>query len=104
MVAVKVMMENDIVKQIILKGHSGYDVSGKDIVCSSISSIVITTVNGIVSIYSEKSIKTKYIDDCLTVDVFMHNEVIDKLVFNMVSLLKKLEKQYKKNIKVEEVY
>ena len=31
--------------KIIIKGHADYDDYGKDIVCASVSSIVITTVN-----------------------------------------------------------
>ena len=40
-------------KKIEIKGHSNYDDLGKDIVCSAVSSIVTTTINGIISIDSE---------------------------------------------------
>ena len=36
--------------KIVISGHALYDEYGKDIVCSSVSSIVTTTVNGIISI------------------------------------------------------
>ena len=36
--------------KIIIKGHADYDDYGKDIVCASVSSIVITTVNAILEI------------------------------------------------------
>ena len=32
-------------KQVIVKGHSGYDVVGKDIVCSAISTLTEATYN-----------------------------------------------------------
>lgn len=102
MVLVTLKKENDLIKQISLKGHAGYDVSGKDIVCSSISSITITTVNGIISIYGEGSVVTKYESDCLIIDFLEHNNIIDKLIDNMINLLKELEEQYKKYIKVEQ--
>ena len=38
---------------ITIKGHAGYDDKGKDIVCASVSSIVITTINAIVEINPE---------------------------------------------------
>ena len=36
--------------EITIKGHSGYGVEGADIVCASVSSISITTVNALLSI------------------------------------------------------
>ena len=41
---IKVLVKKD---KIEITGHSDYDTIGKDIVCSAVSSIVITTVNGI---------------------------------------------------------
>ena len=35
---------------ILITGHALYADYGKDIVCSAVSSIVITTINGIISI------------------------------------------------------
>ena len=37
--------KNDKLYSIIIKGHSGYDTVGKDIICSSVSSSLILTVN-----------------------------------------------------------
>ena len=42
--------------QIEIIGHSDYDNLGKDIVCSAVSSIVTTTINGIISIDSDFSV------------------------------------------------
>ena len=42
---IKVEIENN---KIEIKGHSNYDDYGKDIVCASVSSIVITTINAII--------------------------------------------------------
>ena len=39
---IKVNIKNNI---IIITGHAGYDDFGKDIVCASVSSIVITSIN-----------------------------------------------------------
>ena len=104
MVKVNITYDNKVVNKVTLKGHSGYDMVGKDIVCSSISSIVITTVNGIISLYDESAISSNYLNDCLTIEILKNNEIIDKLIINMINLLKELEKQYKKNIEIKEVY
>ena len=50
MIKVKVLKENNFYKEITITGHANYDTYGKDIVCSSVSSIVITTVNAIISL------------------------------------------------------
>ena len=50
MIQVRVEKENAKFKKIKIIGHAMYDDYGKDIVCSACSSIVTTTVNGILSI------------------------------------------------------
>ncbi len=47
MLKVKVEKNNNNFSKISLLGHADYDFYGKDIVCSSASSIMITTVNAI---------------------------------------------------------
>lgn len=85
--------------KISIKGHSGYDVIGKDIVCASVSSIVITSINAIIRI-DEKAIFYKQDEGFIEVEVLKHSDIIDLLISNMVELLKQLEKQYKKYIKI----
>ena len=85
--------------EITIKGHSEYSECGSDIVCASVSSICITTVNALLSI-DEDCITYEENDGYLNIKINKHNEVIDKLIDNMINLLKELEKQYKKNIEI----
>ena len=85
--------------EITVKGHSGYSEEGSDIVCASVSSILITTVNALLSI-DEDCISYKEDDGYLNLKIKKHNEVIDKLINNMINLLKELEEQYKKYIEI----
>ena len=85
--------------EITVKGHSGYSEEGSDIVCASVSSILITTVNALISI-DEDCISYKEDDGYLNLKINKHNEIIDKLINNMINLLKELEVQYKKNIEI----
>ena len=39
--------ETDCIDKIEIKGHANYSLHGSDIVCASVSSIAITTVNAI---------------------------------------------------------
>ena len=85
--------------EITIKGHSGYAEEGFDIVCASVSSISITTVNALLSI-DEGCIEYEEKDGYLNIKIKKHNEVIDKLIDNMIILLKELEEQYKKYIEI----
>ena len=80
--------------EITISGHSGYSVEGSDIVCSSVSSICITTVNALLSI-DEDCIEYVEKDGYLKITIKKHNEVIDKLINNMINLLTELQKDYK---------
>ena len=95
MIKIKVKENNNKIEEISITGHAMYDDFGKDIVCSSVSSIVITTVNAIERIdkdsisYTEVPFKLKKEKD---------NEITNVLLINMIDLLKELEEQYPKNI------
>lgn len=93
---IKVSINKD---EITIKGHSGYSEQGSDIVCASVSSICITTVNALLSI-DEDCIKYIEKDGYLNIKLKKHNETIDKLIDNMINLLKELEKDYKKYIEI----
>ena len=87
--------------KIIIKGHADYDDYGKDIVCASVSSIVITTVNAILEI-DRDAVIYKEEKDILTIELLKQDEIIIKLIKNMINLLKELSNNYPKNIKVRE--
>lgn len=87
--------------EIEIKGHSNYDTLGKDIVCSAVSSIVTTTINGIISI-DEEAISYEYQNDTMTIVIRKSDEITVKLTNNMIDLLKSLSKDYPKNIIVKE--
>ena len=55
MIKIHIKTNNDAINYIKIKGHSGYAESGYDIVCASVSSICVTTINAIVR-YNEKAL------------------------------------------------
>ena len=89
-------------KKIEIIGHSGYDVIGKDIVCSAVSSIVLTTINGIISVDPD-AISYKYVNDTMYIENIKDDIVTRKLIDNMVIMLEELAKDYPKNINVKEI-
>ena len=95
---IKVLKKENIIE---ITGHSNYDVLGKDIVCSAVSSIVTTTINGIISI-DKKAISYEYLNDKMTISNIKKDKITNKLLDNMIELLESLAKDYPKNISVKE--
>lgn len=98
MININVSKKDDYVNRITIKGHSMYAENGKDIVCASVSSIAITTVNACLRI-DENSIIYSENDGFLEIKIQNNNEIIHILIENMISLFKELEGKYPKNIK-----
>lgn len=92
---IKVEIKKDV---ITITGHAMYDDFGKDIVCAAVSSTVITTVNGILSI-DKDAIKVNE-KSGVKIYILKHTEVVDKLILNMINLLTELSKDYKDNIDI----
>ena len=75
MIKVNVIKKDNVITNINIIGHAGYDVSGKDIVCSAVSSITITTINALLK-YDKDSISYK---NSLEITSLCFNIVISKL-------------------------
>lgn len=96
------MIKIDVKKnQITIKGHAGYEEFGKDIVCASVTSIATTTINAIIRLDKE-AIEYKADDGLINIVIKKHSDLVDTLILNMTELLKELEKDYKKYIKINE--
>ena len=93
---IKVKLSED---KIEITGHANYDEYGKDIVCSGVSSIVTTTVNAILS-FNDKYRSYKEEKDKFTIVINLHNDIVDKLINNMINMLKEVETNYPKNLKI----
>ena len=99
MIKINVKKENDVVKYIKISGHADYAEEGYDIVCASVSSIAITTVNALISI-DEDCIVYSEADGLLEIGIMKHTEIIDKLIANMLELFNNLSQDYKDYIKI----
>ena len=91
MIKIEVTRKNGNVKQVCFKGHALYDEYGKDIVCSAVSSIVITTINAILSI-NDKAIS--YSENPLLIEVLNNDEI--KFIGNAIKEKKGLLDIFKK--------
>ncbi len=95
---IKVLKKDNIIS---ISGHAMYADYGKDIVCSAVSSIIITTINGILTI-NDQAITYKNKTDGIEIEIKSFDDVTLKLIDNMIQLLTKLSNDYPKNLKVKE--
>ena len=100
MIKVKIEKQNAKYKKITMLGHAMYDDYGKDIVCSACSSIVTTTINGILAL-DKGSLDYMVTKKGMSINIKNDDETTQVLINNMVSLLKELEGNYPDNIEVK---
>ena len=101
MIRVKISTKDDQVQKIDISGHADYDDYGKDIVCSSVSSIITTTVNAII-MFDNNYINYQEKKDDFVIIIKNNDEIVNNLIQNMLNLLSQLEDDYPDNIKIEE--
>lgn len=100
MIKIKIEKDGLNYKKISILGHAMYDDYGKDIVCSAVSSIVTTTVNGILSI-EKNSLDYMVSKKGMTINVNSHDRITQILIRNMINLLKELQSNYKEFIEIK---
>ena len=99
MIKVNVKRNDNNVYELVIKGHAGYDVHGKDIVCAAVSTMAITTINNIIALDND-SIDYEEKSGLLIIRVKRDTEVNNKLLDNLVRMLTELAEQYPKNIEI----
>jgi len=95
---IKIKVEKDIIS---ILGHANYDDYGKDIVCSAVSSVVMCSVEAIAT-FDETAINIKETKDRLDIIINKTDDTTSKLINNMLKCLKEIEKQYPKNIQIND--
>lgn len=100
MIRIEVVYNDKNIEKITLMGHANYSDYGTDIVCAAVSATYLTTINGILSI-KENSIEVLSTDIKQVINVLEKDNIINKLLENMIRCLKGLEKKYPNNIKIK---
>lgn len=108
MININIFWSNQNIMAIEVKGHSGYAVEGKDIVCSAVSTLTEALINGLVDLVG--------INDCFVIEEdtpYLKVELpkdldVDKLrdsqllLKNTVNALKNVRDSYSKFINIKE--
>ena len=100
MITISYKKKDNHINYVKIKGHADYAEEGFDIVCASVSSIAITTVNAIIRIDEEALFYTEK-DGLLEIGIVKFSDVIDKLMENMIGMFEELEKQYEDYVKIK---
>lgn len=98
MIIVNIKKKDKEVKEIIIKGHADYDNLGKDIVCAAVSTMAITSINNIIAL--EETIDYEEKAGLLKIRVLNDTEINQKILDNLIRMLKELSCQYPKNIEI----
>lgn len=103
---IKVVLYHDTlgrIKGFKLKGHAGFNVAGKDIVCSAVSAIVYTALGGLDELAGFRNFEERdgFIE-CYVPDELEESEryITDIILKTMVIGLRQIETEYSKYIQI----
>ena len=101
MIKVRITKKNNgLIESIKCHGHAGYDDYGKDIVCASFSTMIITTINAILT-FDQDAISYTDTNDLEIINIKKDN-ITNGLLNNLVQMMKELKENYDKNINIKE--
>ena len=100
MIKVLISKKNNVIESIKCNGHANYADYGKDIVCASFSTMVITTINAILEI-DHDAIRYTDSNNLEIVNVKKDN-ITNSLLKNLVNMIYELKDNYDKNIDIKE--
>ena len=100
MTTVNVWLVDKTTKRISVSGHSGYDVQGKDIVCSAVSTAMMLAVNVINDVCPEYIFNTDEKEVTMDLEIINQNSVTEIVMKNLYLTLDEISRQYPKYLKV----
>jgi len=89
------------ISQMEVTGHALYDDSGKDIVCASVSTAIIVTINALEKLNVLDDIEYTIEEGYFLVAIKKHSDILDALIDNLSYSLNDLSNQYPKYIKIK---
>lgn len=100
MIKVRILKKDNIIESMYCSGHAGYASYGKDIVCASFSTMVITTINAILE-FDKDAISYTDTNDLKIINIKKDN-ITNSLLNNLVNMIYELKENYDKNINIKE--
>ena len=100
MIKVNISKDNNVITSIHCKGHAKYADYGKDIVCASFSTMIITTINAILE-FDKDAISYTNTNNLEIINIKKDN-ITNSLLNNLVNMIYELKENYDKNIDIKE--
>ncbi len=100
MIKVRIVKNNNIIDSIHCNGHANYADYGKDIVCASFSTMIITTINAILE-FDKDAISYTNTNNLDIINIKKDN-ITNGLLNNLVNMIYELKENYDKNINIKE--
>ena len=88
MIKVRISKKDNVIQSIHCKGHAMYDDYGKDIVCASFSTMIITTINAILT-FDQNAISYTDNNDLKIINIKKDN-ITNNLLNNLVNMIYEL--------------
>ena len=95
------VLKSDNLYEVCIKGHSGYDTIGKDIVCSAVSSSFILTINLLDKFNSNMKYESDENIPMMKVTINNYNDIDETVLDNLIDCLKDVSRQYPKYLKIK---
>lgn len=93
--------QNNQIKSFQIKGHANYAEYGYDIVCSGITTAVFTSLGLIQKYLSESDYDYHELDGNISLILINTNQIVNDIIENLIEVLKNIECQYPKNLKIK---
>jgi uncharacterized protein YsxB (DUF464 family) len=101
MIKVDIRCDLNEIKYIEVTGHALYDQSGKDIVCASVSTALIMTINALEKLNVLDDVKYELEEGYFQLEVVGVNHLMKAMLDNLLYSLTDLSNQYPKYIKIK---
>ncbi len=106
MTSITVFRKDNCISRFTVEGHSGYGEEGSDIVCASVSAVVWSTINGLISV-AHVAATYEMQDGYVACDIPPLSEderqQADVLLESMVEFFRNLKEQYAEFVSITEV-
>ena len=82
-------------------GHADYAEYGYDIVCSSITTAVFTTLGIIQMLLKKEEYSYEEKDGIVRFESLVDNQLVSDVILNLYNVLDNIQRQYPKNLKIK---
>ena len=92
---------NNQIQSFKIIGHADYAEYGYDIVCSGITTAVFTSLGLIQKYLNKDEYDYQELDGTISLYFNETNQIVNDIIENLVEVLKNIERQYPKNLKIK---